>query len=83
MYEGIVLRLCIVCVFSERETKRETMRENRRYYSGSALGFFSSFLLDNRKEGLAVRGGRSPKLGEPRIYVSLWFYVFFVLVFSA
>ena len=36
------------------------MRENRGYYSGSAVSFFSSFLLDNRKEGLVVRGGRSP-----------------------
>ena len=49
-----------MCVFSVRETERETVRENRGYYSGSAVGFVSSFLLDNRKEGLAVRGGRSP-----------------------
>ena len=48
------------CVFSERETKRETVKENRGYYSGSAVGFVSSFLLDNRKEGLVVQGGRSP-----------------------
>ena len=43
IYEGIVLRLCIVCVFSEQETERETVRENRGYYSGSAVGFVSSF----------------------------------------
>ena len=43
MYEGIVLRLCIVCVFSERETDRETMREKRGYYNGSAVGCVSSF----------------------------------------
>ena len=60
MHEGIVLRLCIVCVFSEREIEREIMRENKGYYIRSAVGFVSSFLLDNRKEGLVVRGGRSP-----------------------
>ena len=54
------MRLCIVCVFSEREIERETVRENRGYYSGSVVGCVSSFLLDNIKEGLAVRGGRSP-----------------------
>ena len=47
-------------VFSDRETERETVRENRGYYSVSAVGFVSSFLLDNRKEGLAVQGGRRP-----------------------
>ena len=36
------------------------MRENKGYYNGSNVGCVSSFLLDNRKEGLAVRGGRSP-----------------------
>ena len=35
------------------------MRGNRGYCSGSAVGFVSSFLLDNRKEGLAVGGGHS------------------------
>ena len=60
MDEGIVLRLRIVCVFSYRETDREKVRENRGYYSGSVVGFVSSFFLDNRKEGLAVWGGRSP-----------------------
>ena len=49
-----------MCVFSERETERETVRENKGYCSGSAVGFVSSFLLDNIKEGLDVRGGRSP-----------------------
>ena len=43
MYEGIVLKLCIGCVFSERETDRETMRENRGYYSESAVGCVFSF----------------------------------------
>ena len=43
LYEGIVLRLCITCVFSEQEIDRETVRENREYYSGSAVGFVSSF----------------------------------------
>ena len=37
----------------------DTMRENRGYYSRSAVGCVSSFLLDNRKEGLVVQGGRS------------------------
>ena len=36
------------------------MRENRGYYSRSVVGCVSSFLLDNRKEGLAVRGGCGP-----------------------
>ena len=44
----------MMSVFSERETERETVRENRGYYNGSAIGFVSSFLLDNRKERLAV-----------------------------
>ena len=43
LYEGIVLWMCIVCVFLERETDRETMRENRGYYNGSDVGFVSSF----------------------------------------
>ena len=43
IYEGIVLQLCIMCVFSGRETERETVRENKGYYSGSAIGFVSSF----------------------------------------
>ena len=49
-----------ICVFLEREIERETVRENRGYYSGSVVGFVSSFLLDNKKEGLAIRGGCSP-----------------------
>ena len=42
-YEGIVLHLCIVCVFFERKIDRETVKENRGYYSGSVVGFVSSF----------------------------------------
>jgi len=49
-----------MCVFSEREIERDTVRENRGYYNRYAVGFVSSFLLDNRKEGLAVWGGNSP-----------------------
>ena len=33
----------MVCVFSEQEIERETMRENREYYSGSVVGFVFSF----------------------------------------
>ena len=43
MYEGNVLRLCIVYVFSQRETDRETVRENIGYYSGFVVGSVSSF----------------------------------------
>ena len=83
MYEGILLRLCITCVFSEWEIDREIVRENRGYYSGSVVGFVSSFLLDNRKEVLAIRGGRSPNWVN-HVYLCLSdFYVFCVLVFSA
>ena len=57
------------------------MRENRGYYNRSTVGFVSSFLLDNRKEGLAVQGGRSPNWVNHVISVSLWFYVFCVHVF--
>ena len=72
-----------LCVFSERETERETVRENRGYYSRYAVGFVSSFLLDNRKEGLAVRGGRSPNW-ENHVYLCLsGFMCFCVLVFFA
>ena len=79
----LYLRLCMVCVFSERETDRETVRENRGYYSRSAVGFVSSFLLDNRKEGLAVWGGCSPNRVN-HVYLCLsGFYVFCVLVISA
>ena len=34
---------CGLHVFSERETDRETVRENRGYYSGSNVGCVSSF----------------------------------------
>ena len=71
------MRLCIVCVFSERETDRETVRENSGYYSGSAVGFVSSFLLDNRKEGLVFRGGRSPNLVN-HVYLCLSGFMCFV-----
>ena len=74
------MRLCIVCVFSERETERETVRENKGYYSGSAVGFVSSFLLDNRKEGLAVRGGRSPN-SVNHVYLCLSIFMCFVCLY--
>ena len=66
-----------MCVFSERKTDRETVRENKGYYSGSAVGFVSSFLLDNRKEGLAVWGGRSPNWVN-RVYLCLSSFMCFV-----
>ena len=53
MYEGIVLLLCITCVFSEREIDRETMRENKGDYNKSAIGFVSSFCwIIERKDWL-------------------------------
>ena len=53
MYEGIVLQLCIVCVFSEQEIDRETMRENRGYYNESVVGCVSSFCwIIKRKDWL-------------------------------
>ena len=42
LYEGIVLRPCITCVFSKQETDRETVRDNRGYYRGSVVGFGQS-----------------------------------------
>ena len=33
----------IVCVFLERETNRDTMRENRGYYNRSVVGHVSTF----------------------------------------
>ena len=80
MYEGIVWQMCIVCVFSERETDRETVRENRGYYIGFVVGFVSSFLLDNRKEGLAVRGGRSPNWVN-HVYLRLSGFMCFVCLY--
>ena len=80
---SIALRLCIVCVFSERETDRETVRENIGYYNRSVVGCVSSFLLDNRKEGLAVRGGRSPNWVNHVLCLSGFMCFFCVLVFSA
>ena len=38
-----VLHCDCVIVFSERETDRETVRENRGYYNGFAVGCVSSF----------------------------------------
>ena len=67
-------------VFSERETERETERENKGYYNGSAVGFVSSFLLDNRKEGLAVQGGRSPNLVN-HVYLCLSSFMCFVCLY--
>ena len=65
-----------MCVFSERETERETVRENKGYYRGSAVGFVSSFLFDNVKEGLAVRGGRSPNWVN-HVYLCLFGFMCF------
>ena len=40
-------------VFSEQETERENMRENKGYYNGSAVGCVSSFCwIIERKDGL-------------------------------
>ena len=74
------MRLCIVCVFSERETERETVRENIGYYNKSAVGFVSSFFMDNRKEGLAVRGGRSPNKVN-HVYLCLSGFMCFVCLY--
>ena len=51
---ALYLRLCNRCVFGEQETERgETMRENRGYYSGSAVGCVSSFCwIIERKDWL-------------------------------
>ena len=74
------MRLCIICVLSEREIERKTVRENRGYYSGSAVGFVSSFLLDNRKEGLAIQGGRSPNWVN-HVYLCLSGFMCFVCLY--
>ena len=66
-----------MCVFSERETERETVRENRGYYSIYVVGFVSSFLLDNKKEGPVVRGGRSPNWVN-HVYLCLSGFMCFV-----
>ena len=80
MYEGIVLQLCITCVFSKWEIDRETVRENRGYYSGSAVGFCLFILLDNRKEGLAVRGGCIPNWVN-HVYLCLFTFMFFMFLY--
>ena len=71
---------CVLCVFSEREIDREAVRDNRGYYSGSTVGFVSSFFLDNRKEGLAVRGGRSPNWAN-HVYLCLSGFMCFVCLY--
>ena len=44
---------CVFCVFSKRETNREIVRENRGYYSRSAVGCVSSFCwIIERKDWL-------------------------------
>ena len=48
-----------MCILGARNREGDCERE-QGYYSGYVVGFVSSFLLDNRKEGLVVRGGRSP-----------------------
>ena len=55
------------------------MRENRGYYNGSAVGFVSSFLLDNRKEVLAVQGGRSPNWVN-HVFLCLSGFIFFLFL---
>ena len=75
-YCGYVL----ICVFSDRETERETVRENRGYYSESAVGFVSSILLDNIKEGQAVWGGRSPNWVN-HVYLCLSGFMCFVCLY--
>jgi len=63
------------------------VRENRGYYSGFAVGCVSSFCWIIEKEGLPVRGGRSPNwvnhvylclscLCVFCVYISAIFYVF-------
>ena len=56
------------------------MRENIGYYDGSAVGFVSSFLLDNRKEGLAVRGRRSANWVN-HVYLCLSGFMCFVCLY--
>ena len=72
---------CVLYVYlSKRETERETMRENRGYYNKSTVGFFSSLLLDNIKERLVVRGGRSPNWVN-HIYLCLSGFMCFVCLY--
>ena len=48
----IVVVYCM-CIFSERETDRETVRENRGYYGRSTVGCVSSFCwIIERKDWL-------------------------------
>ena len=75
-----MLCLCIICVFTERETERETLREKRGCYNGSAVGFVSLFLLDNRKEVLAVQGGRSPNWVN-HVYMYIFGFMCFVCLY--
>ena len=53
LYEGIVLRLCMACVFSKQEIDKETVRENKGYYNGYVVGCVSSFCwIIERKDWL-------------------------------
>ena len=70
----------MMSVFLEQEIERETVRENKGYYSGSAVGFVSSFLLGNKKEGLAVRGGCSPNWVN-HVYLCLSGFMCFVCLY--
>ena len=55
LYEGIVLWLCMGCVFLEREIVREAVRENKGYYNRSDVGCVSSFRwIIERKDWLFV-----------------------------
>ena len=56
------------------------MREKKGYYSGYDVGFVSSFLLDNRKERLVVRGGRSPNWVN-HVYLCLSGFMCFVCLY--
>jgi hypothetical protein len=54
LYEGIVFEAVMIDVYSVSEKQRgETVRENRGYYSGFAVGCVSSFCwIIERKDWL-------------------------------
>ena len=56
------------------------MRENKGYYSKYVVGFVSSFLLDNKKEGLVVRGGCSQNWVN-HVYLCLSGFMCFVCLY--
>jgi len=68
-------------VYSVSEKHRgETVRENRGYYSGFDVGCVSSFCWIIEKEGLAVRGGRSPNWVN-HVYLCLSCFVRFLCLY--